>query len=75
MTANKTPARVSKKTFSREDAETILEHISNRSFVVSGEKMPAFIHGYIMSMLTSLANRSPAAAKELLADVEYVKSL
>lgn len=75
MNGNKIFTRVPKKTFSREEAEILLEHISNKSVMISGEKMPTFVRGYLISMLTTIASRSPSAAKELLANVNCVRSL
>jgi hypothetical protein len=62
-------------TFSYDDAKVILEHISEKSHKVSGEKIPPYAMGYLMSMLDRLAISSSAARRELLSDVEYIKGL
>lgn len=75
MNGNRTFTRVPKKTFAHVEASEILDHISERSVKVSGESIPPFAKGYLISMLTKLAEVSPAVRRELLADLEYVRSL
>ena len=61
--------------FGPEEVEVILSHISERSVKFSGEEIPAFAKGYLSSLLKRLAEISPAARRELLADVAYIKAL
>lgn len=75
MNGNRTFTRVPSKTFAHVEASEILDHISERSVKISGEAIPAFAKGYLISMLTTLADRSPAVRRELLADLEHIRSL
>jgi hypothetical protein len=75
MNGNMTFTRVPKKTFTHADASEILDHISARSVKVSGQSLSPYAKGYLVSMLTRLAEVSPAVKRELLADVEHIKGL
>ena len=74
MNGNRTFTRVPKKTFAQAEASEILDHISARSVKVSGESLPPFAKGYLVSMLTKLSEVSPAVKRELLADLEHIRS-
>lgn len=65
---------MSKIEFGPAEVMVILEHISGRSEKFGESRIPSFAVGYLSSLLKSLAEVSPAARKELLSHVEFIKS-
>lgn len=65
---------MSKIEFGPAEVMVILEHISGRSAKFGEGRIPSFAVGYLSSLLKSLAEVSPAARKELLSHVEFIKS-
>lgn len=65
---------MSKIEFGPAEVMVLLGHISSRSEKFGEGRIPSFAVGYLSSLLKSLAEISPAARKELLSHVEFIKS-
>lgn len=59
------------KPMSREDITIFLELISNKSVKHGSGKMPAYIKGYLISVLEEFTSLSPAVKKSIKDQISY----
>ena len=66
---------MAKKVFSDHDAESILDDISRNAAKYGGNKINGYARGFLVSLLTSLADGSPTTNKKLLELTSRIKTL
>lgn len=64
---------MSKAELTKEHVAEILDHISSKSLVFDKQKIPPYAHGYLLSVLTNLADASPKVRKAIHAHALYVR--
>lgn len=61
---------MAKKVLTEAQVKRVLEKVSNKSKNLSGKEMPGYVMGYLMSMLMTYAEMSPAVRKDLISMAE-----